>query len=247
MRIELLFQLEKPELPKDNKSTWISYLKHVISQCNDGKYFDRYFSQKRSKDYSFGLVLSKPVFGDEKIILSDTNIKMIFSASDKNKTGMIFFSAFIGDKGKKFRMPDGNAMVLKSIRLLKEKVITSRQIIVKTVVGGGLVIREHDRSSNKDIYFTVNDDQFVEKANNTLKIQSKEAGFSDEISDTLNIQPLNCKKVVVKQYGVYVDVSIGLFQLEGDEELLQYFYQAGLGSKHSMGYGLIDIVSQDVN
>lgn len=246
MRIELTFELDRPELIKDNKSIWISYLKHVISKCNDGKYYEKFFSGTNPKDYSFCLIFSKPKYVGDKIFLDHNLVKMIFSASDKQKTGLIFYAAFIANKGKRFRLPDENSMILKSIRQVKEKVIIQNRIMIKTVVGGGLVVRDHNKATNKDKYYTVDDHDFVEQANTILSLQAKQAGFSNRISENVKIEPIDCKKVVVKQYGIYIDATKGIFLLEGDKELLKYFYQAGLGSKHSMGYGLIDIVTQDI-
>ena len=164
MRLELLFELEKAELPKDNKSIWISYLKDVLSHCANGQFYDKYFSDSKSKDYSFSVILSKPSFLNEKIILEDNYVKMIFSADDRHKTGLIFYSAFIANKNKRFLLPDKNAMTLKSIRNLQEHEIVNRQVVFKTVTGGGLVIREHHREKNKDQYYTYEDKEFEVQA-----------------------------------------------------------------------------------
>ena len=155
MRIELLFELEHAELPKDNKSIWISFLKNVLFSCNKGKFYDRYFSGTNVKDYTFSVILSKPQFGGEKILLEDRWVKMIFSADDRNKTGLIFFAAFIQAKKRKFPLPDGNLMVLERVRQLREQLITSSKVVFRTVTGGGLVVREHNKETNKDKYYTL--------------------------------------------------------------------------------------------
>lgn len=246
MRLELVFELEKPQIIVDNKSVWISYLKHVISNCNDGKYFNLFFENSIQKNYSFATIFSKPKYEENIIKLADNTVKMIFSASDKEKTGLIFYSAFIANKNKMFLMPDNNKMILKTIRQIKEKTITSSKILIKTVVGGGLVVREHDKVANKDVYYTVEDECFEKEAKKVLVYQAEKAGFSKKIAEEINIVPIDCKKIVVKQYGVFIDVTKGVFLLEGNPDLLQYYYQAGIGSKHSMGYGLIDVIAQDI-
>lgn len=245
MRIELLFELEKPELPKDNKRIWISFLKNVITKCNKGKYYDRYFSGTNSKDYTFSVILPNPQFVGEKVVLENNQMKMIFSADDRNKSGLIFYSAFIQAKKRKFPLPEDNAMTLKNIRRLREQLIVSSKVIFRTVTGGGLVVREHDKEKNKDKYYTFQDEGFHEKLKTVLKVQAEEAGFLENTAEKITMTPIQCRKVLVKQYGTYVDVTVGIFQLEGDSDLLQYFYQAGIGSKHSMGYGMLDIVSQE--
>lgn len=245
MRIELLFELENPELPRDNKRIWISFLKNVITKCNKGKYYDRYFSGTNSKDYTFSVILPKPQFVGEKVVLENNQVKMIFSADDRNKSGLIFYAAFIQAKKRKFPLPENNAMTLKNIRQLREQLIVSSKVIFRTVTGGGLVVREHDKEKNKDKYYTFQDEGFHEKLKTVLKVQAEEAGFLENVAEKIIMTPIQCRKVLVKQYGTYVDVTVGIFRLEGDSDLLQYFYQAGIGSKHSMGYGMLDIVSQE--
>lgn len=245
MRVELLFELEKPELLKDNKSIWISFLKNVLSNCNKGKYYGRYFSGTNSKDYTFSVILPKPQFVGEKVLLENNQVKMIFSADDRNKSGLIFYAAFIQAKKRKFPLPEGNAMILTNIRQLREQLIVSSKVMFRTVTGGGLVVREHDKEKNSDRYYTFQDEGFHDTLKTVLKLQANEAGFSEHLAEKITMTPIQCRKVLVKQYGTYVDVTVGIFQLEGDPDLLQYLYQAGMGSKHSMGYGLLDIISQE--
>ena len=245
MRLELEFEILKPELPQDNKSIWLSYLKNVMSICNDGKFFDEFFVEKKTKDYSFSMIFSKPKYRGKKIILQNHQIKMIFSASDTNLTGAKFYTAFIENKGELFALPNKNYIMLKSIRKIEEQEVQSNKLLIKTVVGGGLLIRKHEHQTNTDKFYTYLDDEFVKEAKEILSYQAKLAGFSNDVANSVNIKPIDCKKIVVLQYGIYADVTKGMFLLEGNPELLQYYYQAGLGSKHSMGYGLIDIVAQD--
>ena len=246
MRLELTFELDKAELPKDNKSIWISYLKNAMTYCADGKFYDEYFSSGKAKDYAFSIILSKPNFINDKIVLQDNHVKMLFSADDRYKTGFVFYSAFIANKNKRFFLPNKNAMTLKGIRNLSEQKIMNKQVIFKTVTGGGLVIREHNREKNIDTYYTCEDKDFGTQAERVVKQQVIAAGFSKMKAEHVKITPLKCKKIVVKHYGIYVNVTIGFFAVEADTDILQYFYQAGMGSKHSMGYGMMDIVEQVV-
>ncbi len=242
MRLYLNFELEKPELPSDNKAIFLAFLKKALTQCNNGQFYDRYFSGTSQKDYAFSVIMPKPVFKKDKILLGDTRIRLIFSADDKKKTGLIFFQAFILMKHKRFPLPDGNAMILKKIDIIGEKLITSSKVTFRTTVGGGLVVRDHDKERNRDRYFTIEDEGFYEKLYSNLAVQAKAAGFGDEAAEHITFTPIQCKKVVVKQYHTYVDVTVGIFSLEADPELLQYFYQAGMGGKSSMGYGLLDLL-----
>lgn len=246
MRIELTFQLKKAELLKDNKSCWLSFLKSVLSSCNGGKYFEKYFGTAGSNDYCFSIIMPNPEFAGEKILLSDSKIKMLFSADDRNKTGLIFYAAFIQSKRKWFPLPDDNAMLLIQVREIQERAVTGSKVLFNTVTGGGLVVREHHSDDNKkDHYYSYQDEGFGENLKRVLKHQALHAGFSEYQADHILVIPMKCRNVFVKQYGIYVNATIGTFLMEGDPELLQYFYKAGIGSKHSMGYGMIDLIPLD--
>ncbi len=243
--MELLFELEKNELPKDNKSIWISLLKNIMSSYAEGRFYNRYFTGVNQKDYTFSIILTKPKFVGEKILLENNQVKMIFSADDRRKTGLIFFAAFIQAKKRKFTLPEGNAMTLNQIQQLRETLITSHRVMFRTVTGGGIVVRKHNQETNQDKYYTFEDEGFEENFKRTLRMQAEQAGFSGELAEKVRMVPVKCKKVLVKFYGRYIDVTVGIFQLDGNSDLLQYFYQAGLGARHSAGFGLMDVIRQE--
>lgn len=244
MRLELIFKIEKPELPKDNSSIWISFLKNCLSQCHGGQFFETYFGGHGIKDYTYSIILSAPQFGKEKILLGDNQIKMIFSADDRNKTGLIFFQAFIQAKQKRFPLPGGNGMTLKQINQKRERLIIDSGVVFRTVTGGGFVVREHNRETNRDRFLTFQEEGFEEQLCQVLERQSCEAGFPKGTGKNVIFRPVQCRKVLVKHFGIFVDATCGIFELEGNPDFLQYLYQAGMGSKHSAGFGLLDIAAQ---
>ena len=242
MRLELKFNLEKPEIALDYRRIILSWLKSSLTICNQGKYFDKYFSGTEPKDYSFTVVFPKPEFHKEKIILEKPQMKILFSADDRNKTGLIFFSAFLGMKNKKFSLADENAMILKGVHQMKEHIVTKSEVLFQTCLGNGLCIREHDRQSNRDRFVTCEDQDFKEKALQVLKIQARLAGYPETMTEDLSIEPIICKKLLVYHYGRYVDTTTGIFKMCGNSQILQYFYRAGAGSKHSSGFGMVRVL-----
>ena len=246
MRLELVLELEKNELPLDNKSIWIHFIKDVMSNVNDKKYYDRFFSTK-AQNYTFSVILNKPEFINKpklkKIRLSSNTVKMIFSSDDRNITGWIFYTAFLERKGTSVSFDKGkNSMKLISVFRKKEPEIKETCAIFMTVTGGGMLIRKHNRETNKDYYVTERDDDFIEETEKILRNQADIAGFSETTAKTLKFIPLEMKSVPVLQYKTWTYVNMGTFALEGDPELLQYFYKAGVGSKRSMGYGMVELL-----
>ncbi len=246
MRMELTFELEKLELPIDYRSIWISFLKNCLSHCKAGIYYERYFGHTHQKDYSFTIRFAEPQFQKEIILLGRKEIKMTLSCDDRQKTGLIFGNALIGAKQKRFPLPNGNAMILKRVDYVREQLITSSSVMFKTGIGSGIVVREHDPNNNKDRFYTYQDAEFAVQLKRVLSLQAEAAGFGFEVGANVLFKPIQCKKVVVKHYQIFMDMTVGIFQLEGDPDFLQYLYQAGMGSKHSSGFGLIDIVAQKI-
>lgn len=244
MRIQLLFELEKNEIPSDNRSIFISFLKKTLTQSGQEELYEKYFVGTAQKDYCFVPIFDNPKYQKDKIILENPRLKIIFSADNKNMTGSIFKFAFVGMKHKRFPLPDGNAMTLKKIIDEQEEVIHSEKVLFRTVTGGGIVLREHFREDNKDKYYVVNDDVFEEKAKDSLKRQAIQAVFSSSDVEKINLKTISGKKIVVRLYGQFIDASTGTFLIEAPSEILQYFYRSGICSRTSMGYGMLQVIEQ---
>lgn len=244
MRLKLEMKLENSCLPKDNHSSIMSFLKKALSECNNGREFEKFYKNTNIKNFTFTLGLGKCKYEKAKIILENNKFYIILSITNKGMDKFIIYNALLNQKNRKFKLPQENSMTLVNIIQLKSEEIISSKVIFKTSTGSGLCVRKHDRS-NKDKYFVFNDDGFEEQLKEVLKLQGINAGFSESICSNIKFIPINCRKVVSIHYGRYIDVTVGSFQLEGDSRLLQHFYESGLGSRSSMGYGMIDILEQE--
>lgn len=245
MRLELEFDLDKPVIDLDYRKIVLSWLKAGLTNCNQGKYYNKYFGGISPKNYSFTVIFRQPKFLKDKIYLAEPEMKIIFSADNRDKTGLIFFSSFLEMKNKRFAMPNGNAMILRRVSQKNECLITESDVYFQTCLGNGLCIREHDRETNRDRFVTYLDEDFQEKAVKVLKIQANLAGYPESMLLNLNIEPVQCKKVLIYFYGKYVDVSVGIFKMHGHPDVLQYFYEAGMSSKHSAGFGQVNVLKQE--
>lgn len=245
MRFSLTLNLEKNIIPIEYRKIILSYIKNAISKCNNGKYYDDFFKDTIQKDYSFSVILPKSKFSRNEIDLEDNQIKILFTTHDENKAGLILFNAFIAQKNRKFPLPNENSMILKSITMNKREEIINSKVIFKTTLGSALCVREHNRETNKDIYHVYNDTEFREKLAVVLNNQIKEYGLLSEIGN-IKVNPIQCNKVVIKHYRRFIDASVGMFQVEGDPKILQYLYDVGIGSRRSSGFGMIDLITQDL-
>lgn len=245
MRFCLILQLKEKILPIEYRKIILSYIKNAIAKCNNGRYYEDFFKDTQQKDYCFSVTFSKSTFTKDEIKLDGNEIRIHFS-TDTNKTGFILYNAFIAQKNNEYPLPNNNSMTLKSIRNNKREEISNDRVIFKTVLGSGLCVRSHNQDTNKDTYCVYNDEDFREKLKVVLKNQLLNAGFSKEESEEIKVNPIQCKKVVAKHYRRYIDITTGIFEIQGNNKVLQYFYDSGIGSRKSMGFGMIDLVTQDL-
>lgn len=246
MRFTLTLELKERIFPMEYRKLILSYIKNALSECNNGKYYDEFFKDTIQKDYCFSVVLPKAKFNKDNIELEGNEIKILFSTEDKKKVGFILFSAFILQKNKAYPLKNNNFMVLKNIKNEKEEEILNSKAIFKTTIGSGICVRDHDRESNKDIYYVYSDKEFREKLQVILNNELIKAGFTKEEANEIKVNPIQCKKVVVKHYRRYIDTTIGMLEIQADNKILQHFYNVGIGSRKSAGFGMLDLVTQDL-
>ena len=246
MRFCLTLEVKENKFPIEYRKVILSYIKNAIVNCNNGKYYDRFFKDTSQKDYCFTVILPKNTFNKDKIELERNEIKILFSCNDKNKTGLILYSAFIAQKNKVYPLPNNNYMILRSIVNKKREEIINYKAIFKTALGSALCVRDHDKDTNKDNYYVYNDKEYREKLNVVLANQLLKEGFTDDEVREVKVNPIQCKKVVVKHYRRYIDTTVGIFEIQANNKILQYFYDSGIGSRKSMGFGMIDLVTQDL-
>ncbi len=246
MRFLLTLELETFDIPIDYRRIVLSYVKNALSNCNEGKYYDKFFKDTNQKDYCFSVILPKPKFEKDNILLDKKEIKILFSTQGKSKESMILFSAFIAQKNKRHPLPNGNGMILKSIQNKKTEEIYNQKVIFKTATGSGLCVRDHNKEKKLDKYYVFNDNEFRNKLSIVLKNQASRLGFNEEDISNIKINPIQCKKVVAKHYGVYIDTTIGMLEVQAKPEILQSFYDCGIGSRKSAGFGMLDLVTQDL-
>lgn len=246
MRFELLLNIKQMVFPIEYRKIILSYIKRALTECNNGKYFQEFFNNTKQKEYCFSTIFPKSKFLKDEIKMDSNEIKIIFSTNDSSKIGLKLYSAFIGQKNKPFPLENNNYMVLKSIKNKKRDEIINNHVIFKTAAGSGLCVREHERETNKDTYYVYSQEKFKEKLILVLNNELTSAGFRKKDIDEIKINPIQCKKVVAKHYKRYIDVNVGMFEMSGKKEILQYLYDVGIGSRKSCGFGMVDLVTQDL-
>lgn len=237
MRFKLYFKLEKEEIPIQYRKTIISYFKHSLEEYNQ-KYYQKYYNGKDPiiKQYAFSAYYKQQKIEKDKIILEDQRLEINITTSDY-ETGIILYNSFNKQKHKKYSL-NNNSMTLENITMANEKEITTEKISVKFQAPLCIRLREN----NKDYYYSYENEKFEETLKINIKEQLKITNMPTEIVDTFTIKPIKAKKVLIKFYEKCIECSTGTFELSGNKELLKYLYKSGIGSKHSAGFGMFQII-----
>lgn len=244
MRFKLDFLIDKSELNADYRRYILSFIKKALSQSVNGDLLNRYYTDTRTKDFTWTMIVRKPRFTKEKFRFADNSFSLVFSTDDRMQTGMYLMLAFLNQKKRRYPAEEGNYIVLKNVVQLVQKEIRGTTVRFTTMPGSSLVVREHDRDSNRDKYYSCEEEGYSDKLEQALKTQAEMAGFSQAAVESIRLHTVAGKKVVVKHYGIYLDATIADFTVSGENAILQYFYQNGVCSRRSSGFGMIDIVEE---
>ena len=237
MRLKLNLYLENENLPIQYRKSVISFIKLSLNEY-DEKYYKKFYNEKDNiiKPYTFSVFFKSPEFKEDKIIIKDKRIELNISIADY-ETSIILYNAFNHQKNKKFSL-NKNSWILKNISMMMEKEIADEEITIKFM--SPLVVRS--RVNRKDYYYSFNDNEFLDTLKMNIKEQLKITDIPKETVDKFKIETVSAKKVIVKFYEKKIETSTGIFKISGDKKLLEYLYKAGMGSKHSSGFGMFQII-----
>ncbi len=244
MRFKLDFIIDQSELNADYRRYVLSFIKNALSQSVNGDLLGRYYTDTNTKDFTWTMIVSKPQFTKEKFRFADNRFSLVFSTDDREQTGMYLMLAFLNQKNRRYPIDEGNFITLKNIMQLDQKEIKSTTVRFVTMPGSSLVVREHDRETNRDTYYSCEDEEYAGRLEQALKTQAEMADFPKSAVESIRLQSVTGRKIVVKYYGIYLDATIADFTVSGETKILQYFYQNGACSRRSSGFGMVDIVEE---
>ena len=238
MRIITELELSKNELPTNYKETIISLIKSSFD-IKDTQLFKEMYGGNKQKNFTFDVKMDNPKFQEDRIILDTNKIKITFSTSDL-KLGVDIYNSLINRKNKSHPLPNGNCMAIKRFDIKQHEIINDEEIIVKFY--SPLVVRNHNKETNKDKYYFYNEDGFEENLNICLKNQMINCGMESIADNRIEIIPINPKTMIAKIFGLKIPGSLGTYKIKGPIENLNYLYQAGMGSRRNAGFGTFEII-----
>lgn len=237
MRIKLFFELENNTISQQYRKGIISWIKNAIEKY-DENLFHEIYKDNRKKTFSWAAILSRPTFHKEEIIMQDNQLSVVFSAFNYSHA-LHLYNSFLNQKFKKYPL-NKNSMTLMNISMIPEREIIADEITIK--MSSPLIVRNHNRETRKDMYYAYNKEGFQKYIRINIEEQLQAENLDSSLLEGFEIQELQAKKIVIPVYEKMIECSVGMFQLKGNMELLDYLYKAGIGTKKAMGFGLFELV-----
>ncbi|AFS77692.1 CRISPR-associated endoribonuclease Cas6 [Gottschalkia acidurici 9a] len=242
MRFAVELLLENDRVPKDKNRIILSILKNNFNSYNKEYYESLYEKTNNNiKDFTFSLYMGQCQFLREEIVIPEKKIILNFSAHNY-EDGIMFYNSFLSNIGRSYPIKD-NAIKVSNISMRKEKTIYGNEVIFKTM--SPLVAREHRGDNKKTWYHSLRaeEGQVILKENISYQLNNVFGERAKLDIEEIDIEvSQNIKEVKVKNYGIEILGNIGLLKINAKPYLLDYLYKAGIGSKRSSGFGMVDIV-----
>jgi CRISPR-associated endoribonuclease Cas6 len=243
MRIKVEFETKTEFLPLEYRRKFVSYLKSSFKEYNEDLYIELYEKGHTQKSFCFSIYfLSEVDISNEGITLNSKRFIVWFTTREV-LMGIHLINTFMVRNNKWRPLADcENSLKVTSITKVPEYPIKANEISYKIL--SPIVIRDHDERNGRDWYLTYEDEQFDAVWKRNLKSELKNTLGRDvsQDVDALKLKPIQLRKAVVLNYGIYIPCTLGSFVLNGEEYLLEYLYQAGLGSKRALGFGCLDVM-----
>jgi CRISPR-associated endoribonuclease Cas6 len=189
--------------------------RNIVFNCCFGK--DMRIDKKREN-----IVLNSPTFLFELSSPDTKLIAMIYNGLRKNREYAIFDSK----------------IKLKDITPVNTLIRSKDRIRVRSVCP--ILVKSSPDSGSR--YLLPGEESFYGCLNHFCKVRYEEF-FSEEFKGSVELLPLELKRVVVKHMGTYHTGFKGIFELSSSSKMLQFLYDAGIGIRTSQGFGMLELVS----
>lgn len=237
MKIITMFETENKELNLDYRRLMLSFMKSALQKNNPERYEEMYGTGvTKEKNFAADVRLGQVKYLPDCVCMNSNDFVWEIVTPDL-LLGIDIYNALLDMKGIDYPAYKGNKIKLKKIRMENHKHYEGDSVIIRFC--SGVCVRKHIKGE-KDKYFFYDEEGFFEQLLCNLKIQLKDTGISD--LEDFKLEPIEAKRVYSKTFGIVVPNSIGKFKLSGTNDLINYLYQAGIGSRRNNAFGLFEII-----
>ena len=242
MRFKIACEITEGEaFSQDYRRNILRMLKTGLDRYED--IFEDFFGSNKLKKYCWSVYFKNSIFQGDKIYLQGEKKEFFinFSVFD-NGDAMNIFNAFMNIKYREIDISKELRVKVSNVIKLPTKEVSGEFFRAKVM--SPIICRDHNQETGKDSYYTGSEEEFIPiiKRNLYLEMREKYGDYVERDIEKLVIETKELKKTVSKFYGKLIDGSIGIIELQGKNYLLNYIYNAGLGSIRGSGYGLLEII-----
>lgn len=237
MRLELTFQLKENFITIDDRACIMSFLKFALSK----KYpdiFQALYGENCSKAFCFSTYLPGARFKGDRYQLSDSYISVKISSSD-NQLLMALYNSLMGARFIDYKLPLSNEFKLTKVSYSNIPTIKTNKALIKFL--SPLLVRDHDRETNKDMYLDYTSQDFPDKLQTITQNYLMQRGYTD---CNVNLIPVKASRTVATCLGLKLNCSYGIFEINAPPQVIDELYLAGIGSRRNQGFGMFDIIRQ---
>lgn len=243
MQLDIVFKKEQIALPIATSATVQGLIYNALRQ--DGRYSEQLhengevFDNRKYKLFTFSTLRGNYVIEDKNIIfLSEAKlsvrsadaycIQLLFSYFNNNKTVTL--------AGQEVQVCDVK---------ITDKRIYDNEIVVKTLSPITVYITDKDGHTQ---YFSPQEDAFYKSI--VRNAHRKWTSFyGDDDKFRLEILPhpnAKFKKCATRFKETFITAWGGMFILKAPPQVLDFLYQTGLGSKNSQGFGMFELMENEI-
>ena len=234
MRLELRFKALDGYIPLDYRPFIMSFFKGALSKLYNNIFTEMYSKDNlKPKSFTFCVFLGKSELKKDRFILPNNQFKVVISSYDY-ATIMYMYNSLLPNRNKNFKIPLNTSVILDSVYIKDIESIKSDKIKIKFL--SPLLVRSHTNESDKYLDYTAQD--FNEKLNITINNFIDILDEEDLKGEKIILTPIKPKKTVVKNMNLYFPASFGEYEIQGNQKLLNYLLNAGIGSRRGEGFGM---------
>lgn len=241
MRFKIEVIIDNDRINKDKNKLIMSLLKRSLETSSKELYQKLYDDKKTlTKDFAFSMYMPNCKFERETIFIPDKKIDVYLTVYD-SELGLNFYNGILANIGKGNKA-DGVIFKVKNINLIKEKLIVENEVWFKTM--SPIVIREHNHDNDKTWYYSFDEEKGKELFLKNLKVELINKFGKEKTKDieAIKIELITNKTVKIKHYGIEILSNICRFKMYSKPYLSEYILKAGIGSRHSQGFGMLSIL-----
>jgi len=237
MILRLLATYETPgPIPLDYRKGFMSLIKESLKDSSSDE-FERVYGKRAGRNIVFNCCFGKDMRIDKKrenIVLNSPTFLFELSSPDTKLIAMIYNGL---RKNREYAIFDSK-IKLKDITPVNTLIGSKDRIRVRSVCP--ILVKSSPDSGSR--YLLPGEESFYGCLNHFCKVRYEEF-FSEEFKGSVELLPLELKRVVVKHMGTYHTGFKGIFELSSSSKMLQFLYDAGIGIRTSQGFGMLELIA----